>query len=143
MSGPLDVQPKDATHPHPHQRRDRFWGLMIVGTAFLAGLCVSWWARGVASPSEVEAPAPPTPDGVVGFPTGADAVATLDRARSLTKRADRRGMTATGVRSDGMVDVSVHGHEISYVFSSARGQGPQPPRPPGTLPKHAFCGRQG
>src|SRR5215471_12205243 len=104
MSGPLDVQDP------AHQRRDRVWGLMIVGAAFLAALCVSWWARGVASPSEIEQPAPPTTEGVVGFPNRVDAVATLDQARSLTKRVDLRGMTASGVRSDGTVDVTGHGH---------------------------------
>lgn len=137
MSGPLDVLPKDLS-----QRRDRVFGLMIVGAAFLAALCVSWWARGVASPSELEQPAPPTPDGVVGFPNRVEAVATLDTARSLTKRVELRGMTATGVRNDGTVDVTGHGHLVSYMFSSPRGQGAQPPRPPGTLPRHVFCGRQ-
>jgi hypothetical protein len=115
---------------------------MIIGAAFLAALCLSWWARGVASPSELESPAPPTTAGVVGFPNQVDPIASLDLARTLTKRADLRGITATGVRSDGTVDVTGPGHLINYSFSSARGEGPQPPRPPGTLPKHAFCGKQ-
>src|SRR6185436_523095 len=121
---------------------DRVWGLMIIGGAFLAGLCLSWWARGVASPTELEAPPPPTSAGVVGFPKQVDAVATLDLARSLTKRLDLRGITATGVRSDGTVDVTDLGHFVIYSFSSSRGEGPQPVRPPGTLPKRAHCGKQ-
>lgn len=124
------------------RRRDRVWGLLIVGSAFLAALCISWWARGISTPSEVEPPAPPTTAGVAGFPHKVDVVATLEAARSATKRSEFRGLSAAGVASDGTVDVSVAGRAISYSFASPRGQGPQPPRPPGTLPRHEFCGRQ-
>ena len=124
------------------RRRDRVWGLLIVGTAFLAALSISWWARGVSTPSEIEAPAPPTTEGVAGFPHKVDAVATLEAARAATKRAELRGISAYGVAADGTVDVSAAGRGINYSFASARGQGPQPPRPPGTLPRHEFCGRQ-
>jgi len=124
------------------RRRDRVWGLLIVGSAFLAALSISWWARGVSSPSEIEPPAPPTKEGLVGYPHKVDALATLDVARSATKRVELRGVAAFGVSSDGTVDVGVPGRSINYSFASARGQGPQPPRPPGTLPRHEFCGRQ-
>jgi hypothetical protein len=125
----------------PARRRDRMMGLLIVGVAFLAALCVSWWARGVASPGDAP-PGPPTADGVVGFPHRVEAVATLEAARSLTKRTDLRGIAVLGVHSDGTIDLSSPGSRIRYVFSSGRGEGPQPPRPPGTLPKRAYCGRQ-
>jgi hypothetical protein len=127
---------------NPARRRDRMMGLLIVGVAFLAALCVSWWARGIASPESAHPPGPPTADGVAGFPHKVDAVGTLEAARSLTKRLELRGIAATGVRSDGTVDVSRPGSRIRYVFSSGRGEGPQPVRPPGTLPKRASCGRQ-
>jgi hypothetical protein len=124
------------------RRRDRVWGLLIVGTAFLAALCISWWARGISSPSGGEVPAPPTTDGVVGYPKKVDLVATLEAARTLTKRSDLRGLSAYGVSSDGTVDVSVPGRLIGYAFASSRGEGPQPPHPPGTLPKRSLCGKQ-
>ncbi len=124
------------------RRRDRWMGLLIVGTAFVAALSVSWWARGKAAPEEEGPPAPPTTEGVVGYPHAVDAIATLETARGMTKRADLRGIALYGVASNGMVDVSVPGHRIRFAFSSARGEGPQPPHPPGTLARHAFCGRQ-
>jgi hypothetical protein len=46
------------------------------------------------------------------------------------------------VKSDGTVDVSAPGHRVRFVFTSARGEGPQPPRPPGTLPNRGYCGKQ-
>jgi len=117
-------------------------GLVIVGTAFLAGLCISWWARSIATPAVLEPPAPPTTVGIAGFPRAVDAVATLAGAQALTKRTELRGISVWGVRSDGMVDMTAPGHRIRYAFSSARGEGPQPPRAPGTLPIRSFCGRQ-
>jgi hypothetical protein len=117
-------------------------GLLIVGTAFLAGLCISWWARSVSAPEESLPPAAPTTVGLVGFPHRVDPLASLDGARALTRRADLHGIAAWGVQSDGTVDTAVGGHRVRYAFASARGEGPQPPRPPGTLPKRAFCGRQ-
>ena len=123
------------------RRRDRVWGLLIVGSAFLAGLCISWWARGVSSPTG-DVPAPATQQGVAGYPHKVDVLVTLEAARLITKRKDLRGLSATGVASDGTVDVGVPGRTIRYSFSSARGEGPQPPHPPGTLPKRIFCGKQ-
>ncbi|HEX4336653.1 MAG TPA: hypothetical protein VH062_12110 [Polyangiaceae bacterium] len=124
------------------RRRDRVFGLLIVGTAFLAALCISWWARGISSPSSGEVPGPPTADGVVGFPKKVDVVATLEEARTLTKRSDLRGISLYGVSSDGTVDVSVPGRLVGYAFTSRQGEGPQPVHPPGTLPKRNFCGKQ-
>lgn len=113
-----------------------------MGTAFLAALSISWWARGIATPSAGERPAPPTPDGVVGFPHKVDAVATLEAAQELTKRVDLRGLQTFGVSRDGLLDMAAPGRFITYTFTSARGQGPQPPRPPGTLPRRDLCGKQ-
>jgi hypothetical protein len=124
------------------RRRDRVFGLLIVGAAFLAALCISWWARGVSSPSGADAPGPPTTDGVVGFPKKVDMVATLEAARGQTKRNDLHGISAYGVSSDGTVDVTVPGRMVAYAFASARGEGPQPPHPPGTLAKRTTCGKQ-
>jgi hypothetical protein len=117
-------------------------GLIIVGAAFLAGLSVSWWARSIATPQYSEAPGPPSADGVVGFPAKVDAVATLDAAHARTKRTELRAIAVSGARSDGTVDVSVAGRRVRYVFTSPRGEGPQPPRPPGTLPMRSYCGKQ-
>jgi hypothetical protein len=71
-----------------------------------------------------------------------DAVAVLEAAHGLTKRVDLRGFSASGVRSDGTIDVSAKGSSVRYTFTSTRGEGPQPLHPPGTLPKRAFCGKQ-
>jgi hypothetical protein len=126
----------------PDRLRDRKAGLAIVGTAFLAALCVSWWARGVATPNNVEPPPPATSDGVVGFPAHVDVIRVLETAHEHTKRTELRAIVASGVASDGTVDVSNPGRRIRYVFTSARGEGPQAPHPAGTLPRRDFCGRQ-
>jgi hypothetical protein len=125
----------------PARLRDRNMGLLIVGAAFVASLGVSFWARTKAT-SGAEAPAPPTTSGVIGYPTKVDPVGSLELARSLSVRPQLRGMTITGARSDGTVDVSKPGTGVRYTFTSGRGEGPQPPRPPGTLPKRQHCGRQ-
>jgi hypothetical protein len=95
----------------------------------------------VSSPTG-DAPAPPTQAGVVGYPDKVDPLATLDAARSITKRKDLRGLSAFGVSSDGTVNVEAPGRSVRYSFTSARGEGPQPPHPPGTLQKRVFCGKQ-
>lgn len=125
----------------PARLRDRNTGLFIVGVAFVASLGISFWARTKAT-SGAEAPAPPTTTGITGFPAAVDAVGALELARTLTVRTQLRGVNLTGARSDGTVDVSKPGTAIRYTFSSPRGEGPQPPRPPGTMPKRQHCGRQ-
>ena len=124
------------------RRRDRLRGLTIVGTAFLVGLSVSWWARTRSGPPTVDAPAPPTTVGIVGYPGSVDLVATLDAAQKLTPRTQIHGISAYGVRSDGTVNLKEPGSRVRYAFGSARGEGPQPPRPPGTLPRRDSCGHQ-
>jgi hypothetical protein len=125
----------------PERSRDRATGLVIVAAAFIAALSISWWARTKAI-SGAEPPAPPTLTGIAGFPAHVDAVASLDAARTLTRRPLLRGITIAGARSDGTIDVGKPGSAVRYTFASNRGEGPQPPRPPGTMPKRVFCGRQ-
>src|ERR1041385_1903933 len=124
------------------RKKDQRMGVLIVGVAFAAGLSISWWARTKSSPAGIAERSPPITDGVSGFPHKTDPVAALDRARSPSPRTQPRGRAMWGVSSDGTVDVSEAGHRIRYVFGSARGEGPQPPRPPGTLPRRDFCGKQ-
>jgi len=121
--------------------RDRRTGLLIVAVAFVASLSLSWWARNVASPESPD-PLPPTTDGLVGFPGKVDVVASLDGASEVSVRTDLRGIAAWGVASDGTVDTKLPGARIRYAFTSPRGEGPQPERPPGTLPRRTFCGKQ-
>jgi hypothetical protein len=123
--------------------RDRTMGLSILAAAFLGSLCISWWASVVSGPEPSLEPPPPTPVGVTGFPDAVDAVATLPAARGLTQRDDLHGIIVEGVRSDGTVDFGKLGARIQYAFQSARGEGPQPPRPKGTLPQRSYCGKQG
>jgi hypothetical protein len=123
------------------RRADRIRGLVIVGATFVLCLLVSVWARRRARPEVSTPPAPPTTVGVVGFPNTVDMIKTLGAARLLTPRNLLRGITADGVDSSGHVDVSANGH-VHYSFQSAPGQGPQPPREPGTLARRPYCGRQ-
>jgi hypothetical protein len=124
------------------RRRDRRIGLAILGVAFLIGIAVSYWAREASHPERSEPPRPPTTEGVVGFQQRVDPVGTLAAARRVTKRSLLRGVAAEGVKSDGTIDLARPGSRIRYAFQSSPGQGPQPPRAPGTVPSRRFCGRQ-
>jgi hypothetical protein len=66
----------------------------------------------------------------------------LGRARALTERHQLRRIVATLVASDGTVDLTRPGANIRYEFDSAPGEGPEPPRPAGTVRATNFCGRQ-
>jgi hypothetical protein len=123
------------------RRADRMRGLIIVGLTFVLCLLVSVWAKRRARPEVSAPPAPPTTVGVVGFPQHVDVVKTLASARLLTPRGLLRGISADFVTTDGLVDVSDTGR-ARYSFQSAAGQGPQPPREPGTLARRPYCGRQ-
>jgi hypothetical protein len=105
-------------------------------------LAVSLWAKEKSRPETSEPPGPPTTKGITGYPNSVDALATLDAARKLTKRPILRGMVLEGVRSDGTIDVSEGPGRVRYTFQSEAGQGAQPPREPGTLPKRITCGKQ-
>jgi len=87
-------------------------------------------------------PAPPTAEGVAGFPEHVDPLSTLARARSLTEREQLRRITLVGVGSDGTVDLGQPHASIRYEFDSAAGEGPEAPRPAGTVRAVHYCGRQ-
>jgi hypothetical protein len=120
---------------------DQRTGLLIVAVAFVAALCLSFWARNVASPTAPDL-APPTTDGLVGFPRQVDVIASLEGASAVSMRTELRGIAISGVASDGTVDMTLPGARVRFVFTSPKGEGPQPERPPGTLPRRAFCGKQ-
>ncbi|MET0409704.1 MAG: hypothetical protein ABW217_00340 [Polyangiaceae bacterium] len=93
-------------------------------------------------PEVAEEPAPPTSDGLDGFPDRIDAVQSLEVAEALTERRQLRRLWASGVASDGSIDLRVPNAGVRYEFDSKRGEGPEPPRPPGTVPRGPYCGRQ-
>ncbi len=115
---------------------------MIVAVAFAICLALSFWAKEKSEPETSEPPAPATVQGIVGYPKAVDAVASLKQARTLTRRAALRGIVLEGVAGDGLMDLSEPTARVRYVFQSEPGQGPQPPREPGTLPKRITCGKQ-
>jgi len=53
-----------------------------------------------------------------------------------------RGIVMEGVRSDGTLDLGEGPATVRYAFQSAPGEGAQPQRDPGTLPKRLTCGKQ-
>lgn len=129
--------------PRPDLRRsDRLRGLIIVGVTFVLCLLLSAWARRRSLPVLSAPPAPPSTVGVVGFPRAVDALKTLERARQLTPRNLLRGIVAEAVKSDGTIDVTEPSGRVRYSFQSAAGEGPEPPREPGTLARRTYCGRQ-
>jgi hypothetical protein len=113
-----------------------------VAAAFMLCLALSLWAKEKSRPETSEPPAPPTVQGIVGYPTSVDAVASLAAARNLTKRPALRGIVLDGVASDGSQDVNEGSTRARYVFQSSAGHGAQPPREAGTLPKRITCGKQ-
>jgi hypothetical protein len=124
------------------RRRDKTAGTVIVVVAFILGLGISLWAKHESRPEVSEPPRPPTTEGVVGFPSAVDPLATLPAARLLTKRPMLRGLVAEGVAVNGTVDLGQTGSRIRYTFQSPPGHGPQPPREPGTLSRQHYCGKQ-
>ncbi len=124
------------------RRRDKVIGLLIVAISFAVCLALSIWAKEKSRPETSEPPGPPTVTGIVGYPEAVDAVASLPAARKLSKRPILRGIVLDAVQSDGRIDVSEGPGRVRYVFQSAAGQGAQPPRAPGTLPRRVTCGRQ-
>lgn len=137
----MTVFPASAKSPD-FRRVDRLRGLVIVGLAFVLCLLISVWAKRRSRPEVSAPPGPPSTIGVVGFPKSVDVVKTLPRARELTRRSLLRGIVADGVKSDGSVDTSDGVPHVRYSFQSPAGQGPQPPREPGTLARRPYCGRQ-
>ena len=121
--------------------RDRRIGLALVAGAFVVSLGISLWAKHVSGPEVGDAPAPVTTIGIYGWPNRVDALKTLPVARGLTPRTMLRGIVVDGSKNDGTVDVTAGG-EVRFHFQSAAGQGPQPPRKPGVVPRLNNCGRQ-
>lgn len=134
---PSAPPPRDAK-----RNRDRLLGLIIVAVAFMVCLALSLWAKEKSRPETSEPPGPPTVEGIVGYPKAVEAVATLTAARKLTRRTALRGIVLDGVARDGTIDVNDVGARVRYTFQSSAGQGAQPPREPGTLPKRITCGKQ-
>jgi hypothetical protein len=121
---------------------DRAAGFSIIFTAFCAALVVSWKASEAVRPNLAAAPAPPTSEGLKGFPERVDPLHALARARSLTERTQLRRLTISQVGSDGTVDLRQPRSSIRYEFDSAAGEGPEAPRPAGTVRPVHYCGRQ-
>jgi hypothetical protein len=126
----------------PARKRDRMIGLLLVATSFLACLVLSFWANEKSRPETSQPPGPPIVKGIAGYPNHVDPLATLNGARGLTKRSNLRGIVIDGARFDGTIDVSDASGRVRYAFQSGPGQGPQPRRDPGTLPKRITCGLQ-
>jgi hypothetical protein len=115
---------------------------VIVAVSFALCLALSFWAKEKSEPETSEPPGPPTVQGIVGYPKEVDAVDSLKAARALTKRTGLRGIVMDGVGAEGLLDLSQPTARVRYVFQSEPGEGPQPPREPGTLPKRVTCGKQ-
>lgn len=124
------------------RKRDRIVGLGIVVAAFAIALGISWWAKVASRPEVAAPPGPPRTEGIAGYPAAVDPIAVLPVARELTRRTLLRGIWAEGVRSDGSIDLSEGPGRARYAFQSPAGEGPQPPREPGTLPRRHYCGKQ-
>lgn len=92
-------------------------------------------------PRLASTPAPPTSEGLAGFPKAVPAATLVDRARQLTERDQLVGVSLTGVGADGTTDVSLGGG-ARYVFRSLEGQGAEPPREYGELAARKYCGFQ-
>ncbi len=117
-------------------------GLVVVAASFMVCLALSLWAKERSRPETSEPPAPPTVDGIFGYPNVVDAVNSYAAVRKLTKRPALRGIVFDGVQSSGTIDVSAGPGRVRYTFQSPAGQGAQPPREPGTLPRRITCGKQ-
>ncbi len=124
------------------RRKDRIVGLAVVLVAFVLALGISWWAKVRSRPEVAAPPGPPITAGLVGFPEAVDPIKTLPAARDATRRSLLRGIWAEGVRGDGTIDLSEGPGRARYLFQSPPGQGPQPPREPGTLARRHHCGKQ-
>lgn len=126
----------------PRRQRDRLLGLVIVAASFAICLALSIWAKEKSRPETSEPPGPPTIEGIAGYPSTIDAIDTLVAARKLTRRPLLRGISIDGVQTDGTIDVSEGPGRARYTFQSEAGQGAQPEREPGTLPRRVTCGKQ-
>jgi hypothetical protein len=136
-----DVVPVADRRRAPFER-ERIAGFSIIFLAFCAALVVSWKASEAVRPNLAEVPAAPTSEGLRGFPERVDPLPALQRARALTEREQLRRITINQVGSDGTVDLRLPRASIRYEFDSAAGEGPEAPRPAGTVRPVHYCGRQ-
>lgn len=144
-SSPRDESPQAAPARAPEaapEKRDRLAGFSIIFVAFSAALIISWKASEAVKPNLARHPAPPTSDGIDGYPKKVDPLTTLGLARQISQRDQLRRIVATNVGVDGTVDLEGPNASIRYEFDSAVGEGPEPPRPPGTVRQGRYCGRQ-
>lgn len=142
---PRDESPRQASRevgPKSLEKRDRLAGFSILAGAFCAALVISWKASDSVKPNLARHPAPPTSEGLTGYPSRVDPLETLALARQISERDQLRRIIATGVRSDGTIDLESTPASIRYEFDSALGEGPEPPRAPGTVRLARYCGRQ-
>ena len=123
-------------------QRDRVAGFSIIFIAFSASLIISWKASEAVKPNIAKPPAAPTSEGLAGYPGRVDPMLALGVARGLSERAQLRRLLAAGVASDGTIDLAHPRGNIRYEFDSAPGEGPEPPRPAGTVRHARYCGRQ-
>lgn len=123
-------------------QRDRVAGFSIILVAFGAALFISWKASEAVKPNVAPPPGPPTSEGLAGYPGKVDPVQALTVAQQLTGRDQLRRIVATGVSADGTVDMKRAGASIRYEFDSAQGEGPEAPRPAGTVRAMHYCGKQ-
>jgi hypothetical protein len=137
----MQNQPVPSPAPTAARARDKRLGLALIAGAFVLSLGISLWAKRASGPELGKAPAPATTVGIYGWPKQVDAMKTLPVARALTPRNLLRGIVLERSKNDGTVDVT-DGGEVRFHFQSAAGQGPQPPRKPGVVPRRNNCGRQ-
>lgn len=128
--------------PDAARRKDRWIGLAIIVATFAATMGLSVWAKHRSRPETSGPPAPPTTEGLSGYPNAVDPIASLSVARELTRRRILRGISMEGVRADGTIDLAEGPGRARYAFQSLPGEGPQPARDVGTLPRHTYCGKQ-
>ncbi len=122
--------------------RDQAFGFAALACSFCAALAISWKASRAVQPDVAVPPGPPSTEGLAGFPESVDPAGSLARARALTRRRDLRRVLATGVDARGVVDLTQPGAGVRYEFASKRGEGPEPPRRPGSPRLGSYCGRQ-
>jgi hypothetical protein len=153
MGSPPDEIPPESSPAEPPERvaparrrlslePDRIAGFSIIFTAFCAALVVSWKASEAVRPNLAAAPAPPTAEGLAGFPRQVDPLAALPQAHALSEREQLRRIIISGVGSSGTLDVTQPRASVRYEFDSSAGEGPDAPRPAGTVRPVHYCGRQ-
>jgi hypothetical protein len=133
---------QDTPFTPQERRRDMMVGLLIIIVAFGGCMALSLWGMSRSTPSLAPEPKPPSLERLPGYPDEVDPLALIDRARGLSVRTKFRGFVATGVDSEGTVDLNTKGHSIRFSFQDPSGIGHQPPREGGTLPLRRYCGLQ-